>query len=523
MIAVLFGVIRLDDDRVGCGVVVDQELLVAVFGVARVDATGQRARIENERPHGAAVGQHEGRVLARQVRLHRRAGDMVPIDQVRARDVVTVGPERHESERRGNAHLDPRLEEGVERPGKVEDALGAAAEVADEFVEMDLAVAVVVLEVGAEKARDTSADAGRGHDRIEIGAGTDRGVNTHLEGVGPVAGRWVVAEVDTVGQPRRRTAVEHLPQAVGVESEREVSGEGDAAEDLGKQGAEDVDGQVELGGGHQVGHVPLHQVWVAAQEHLDEHPRGIVEHREGEVALRDRGVGRGRARGRRAAAVVAQEFLRVRQHFRRETDSLFEACQRILRRSPQQALHVGGDAEQVGDASRRALEVHTAERHLEVAADLVERARHLVDDQDVLEKLYGLVVAALARVTDRVEDGDRSTAGELRHVRHHRHLRAEDVEDGADRLQHVLDPAEHGRDRAREQFSEADVGVFDREVEVVRRERVDRALLVPHREHHADPRAVAEDVRGEIGPHLGLDRAGDGERVQRAGEARQAD
>ena len=112
------GVVGPHDDLAGGGVVVDLELLGLVAGLAGQNEPGPRAHVEHERLRHAGGQRLVGRAGVvvvvvgaahdgRERRLHRRAGDQVPLQEPHIEQLDALLPERDEAdERHRDANLD---------------------------------------------------------------------------------------------------------------------------------------------------------------------------------------------------------------------------------------------------------------------------------------------------------------------------------------------------------------------------------------------------------------------------------
>ena len=184
-----FEVIGLDDDLPWQGRAVfvdrllDRELLFAVLD-ARHHAASPWAHVEHERPDRVArgdradvhrcidrpdVGHHLG-----ELGRGRRTADLRPAEEPLIQEVQRLAEERDEPEPRVEAELQVGVERNIEGALKIEDALGALGGQPREFVEMHLAVAVRVPQVGAERAGEGTRDAGGGDRHIQLSRGADR-------------------------------------------------------------------------------------------------------------------------------------------------------------------------------------------------------------------------------------------------------------------------------------------------------------------------------------------------------------
>ena len=266
-----------DDDPVRydrAGVVAlgrDRKLLRSVL-VARHEHAGPRSHVEHERSNvGRAVDRSAGLVIhLREHRLRRRAGVRLPVEERDVEEVEAVFEERHEPEGRVEAELEESPEKHVERALEVEHALRAVAEVAQELVEVDSAVAIAVLEVGPECAPEAAVHTGLRDGNVELRPRADGGRERQFGRV--VAAGHVIVEVGAVEDlcGVELAAAEGLPHAAGVEAHAEVGGEADAAKHLGEQRREDREALLEAEARAERRQVERDQGGVAAEEHAEE-------------------------------------------------------------------------------------------------------------------------------------------------------------------------------------------------------------------------------------------------------------
>ena len=351
---------------------------------------------------------------------------------------------------------------------------------------MHLAVAVRVPQVRAERAGQGPRDAGGGDRHIQLSRGADRRGKRDL---GPVvrARRAIdrVAEIKAVGHAGEpdRVVGEGLADAAGVVPDIDICAELHFAEDLREERWwEDKKFMfVAEADALEIGHVPGDEIDVASEQEAEDRFDGAVEDREGDARRLQCGeclVGSGR-RHRRCG----------------RSRGLLEGGRRGRTSRDERRQGIG-------------LRDETTEGHPAGPGHAAERVGERRDGVDRVEERPGVVFKFGIPDSDQVEERHGFLARLLRQIGDQRHLHREQIGDRLDGLEGRLDLFHDGEHRPRQQATEVDAHVGQRDVEVVgiearaaeeARER-DRAAVgdaaprIPEGERGAEANAFLEDI-----------------------------
>ena len=384
----------------------------------------------------------DDRVVVRELKELRRrvgAGLRRPVEEPDVEQVHAGAEERHEAEGGAESELQVGGEERVERPLEVEDALRTLVEQPHELVEVDLAVAIGVAEIRADRAPQAACRPRLGDDHIQFGRRADRGGERHFR---RVAAAVDVGQIDAVSKLLgiHLFAGERQPDAAGVVADVDICVELHAAEDPGEERGEDrkrlLKAEADV---RQVGHVPRDEIDVLAEEQAEGGGERVVEDWEGDLAI--------------------VELLELPEG----THALLAGGGGLV------GLERRGSHGSLAEEQRLRVVEHRerAEREPARRGCPCQRVGNRCDIADRLQEFLGLRPRICVVGFHEREERHRAQASLLRHVGDDRHLGQQQVDHRPDRLEQVIDLAEQVLDRTAEQAAQIDADVGDLEIEAV--------------------------------------------------------
>ena len=378
---------------------------------------------------------HHGRQFRRTV----GAGLRRPIEEPDVEQIHAGAKERDEAEGGAETEIQVGGKERIERALEVEDALRTLVEQPHELVEVDLAVAIGVAEIRADRAPQAASRAGLRDDHVQLGSRADRGGERHFR---RVAAAVEVGQINAVSELIGIHIVtgERQPDAACVVADVDVGVKLHAAEDPGEERGEDRERLLKAEADvRQVGHVPRDEIDVLAEEQAEGGGERVVEDWEGDLAVVE----------------------------------LLERCE-----GPHAVLTGGGGLvglERRGSHGGLAEELRfgsaehgqRAEREPSRRGSLCQRVGHRRHVADGLQEFFGFRARICVVGLHEREERHRTQARLLRHVGDDRHLGQQQVDHRLDRLEQVIDLVEQVLDRTAEQAAQIHTDVGDLEIEVV--------------------------------------------------------